>query len=70
MPFIPVRLCDVHPHVLAAAARRIARQEPDKAIDVLAAAASPSSTTYWLPATAAQKVAMLTTTASDYVPSD
>ena len=46
-----MRLCDVPLNVRAAAARRIIRQEPEHAEDVLYAAAVPSSRTYWLPET-------------------
>jgi hypothetical protein len=53
---VPVRLCDVHPHVLAAAARREIRKAPDEAEDLLYAVVRPSSRTYWLPAKCAPMI--------------
>ena len=62
---IPVRLCDIDPTVRLAAARRLARTEadPGKLLDLLQAAARPSSETYWISDDAAQGLPYLMTAA-------
>lgn len=50
---LPVRLCDLRLEARTAAALRVAKAEPEFAADVLGAALAPSSTTYWVDATAA-----------------
>ena len=59
MGLVPVRLCDVPPHVLAAAARREIRKDPSSSHELLYAVVKPSSRTYWLPAKCAPMVAQL-----------
>jgi hypothetical protein len=52
---LPVRLCDIDPHVLASAARRAARDETDpaKIDELLWAATRPSDRVYYVGADAA-----------------
>ena len=47
-------------NVRAAAARRVIRKEPERAADMLYAAANPSSRTYYLPESCAVLVRELT----------
>ncbi len=50
MSYVPVRLSDIEPHVLMAAARREGRDEaPVDRLLLAMAAAAPSDTEYWLP---------------------
>lgn len=50
MTYVPVRLCDIEPHVLLAAARREGRdEEPVDRLLLAMAAAAPSDIEYWLP---------------------
>lgn len=49
-PLVPVRLSDIHPNVLRAAARRLGRDEaPLDRLLLMMAATEPSDTDYWLP---------------------
>lgn len=52
MRLVPVRLGDVSPRVRRAAAAREANRDPSIAVDLIAAAFQPSSTTYWVSADA------------------
>lgn len=61
---IPVRLCDIDLNVRLAAARRLARSEADQGalLDLMAAAANPSTCVYWISETAAKGLPYLLST--------